>query len=94
MVNPAGRYTTTGGQEVSFDGPRDLANYLAASEDSQRAFVESAFEYFVKQPVAAFGTDTIDQLTEDFRNNGFHIQKLLVAIAVTAAKNPTSNSST
>lgn len=94
MVNPAGRYTTTDGQEVSFDGPRDLANYLAASEDSQRAFVESAFEYFVKQPVAAFGTDTIDQLTEDFRNNGFHIQKLLVAIAVTAAKHPTSNSST
>ncbi len=93
IVDPGGHYTTAAGQQVTFQGPRDLANFLAASEDSQRAFVESAFEFFVKQPVAAFGVDTIDQLTNDFRASGFHIQKLLVAIAVTAAKHPSQHSS-
>ena len=65
---------------------------LAASEDCHRAFVESAFEYFVKQPVAAYGADTLNKLSEQFRSSGFSIRDLLVAIAVTATREPTSQS--
>jgi mono/diheme cytochrome c family protein len=92
-IDPTGTYTTRQGKDVTINGPRDLANFLAASEDSQQAFVESAFEYFVKQPVAAFGVDTIDRLTTEFRESGFNIRQLLVAIAVTAAQQPSSESS-
>ncbi len=92
-IDPNGNYTTRDGQNVSFSSPRDLANFLATSDDCQRAFVESAFEYFVKQPVAAFGIDTIDRLTNDFRESGFSIRRLLVAIALTTAKQPNSESS-
>jgi hypothetical protein len=59
---------------------------LADSEDCHRAFVESVFEYFVKQPVAAYGPDTLDRLTERFRESGFSVRELLVAIAVTASQ--------
>ncbi|QEG41031.1 DUF1588 domain-containing protein [Roseimaritima ulvae] len=92
IVDAEGHYTTAAGQQVRFAGPRELAEFLATSEDSQRAFVESMFEYFVKQPIAAYGVDTGDRLTKEFRDSGFHIQKLLVAIAVTAAKQPASHS--
>ena len=87
---PTAKSTPRGsGESVTFNRPRDLADFLASSEDCQPAFVENAFEYFVKQPVAAYGADTLERLTRDFRERGFSIRELLlVAIAVTAAKQP------
>ena len=84
-IDPTGRYTTLSDEIVTFSGARDLAEFLANNNDGHRAFVARAFQHFVKQPVAAYGVDTLDQLVTKFRDSGFHIQKLIVEIAVIAA---------
>lgn len=89
-VNTTGRYTTRQGESVTFYGASELAKFLVNSDDAHRAFVNRAFQHLVKQPVAAFGADRLTQLTEQFSSDGFHIQNLLIEIAVIAASNPTS----
>ena len=61
---------------------------LAESDDAHRAFVSRAFQHFVKQPVAAYGPEKLDELTEKFKNSGYNIRALLVEIAVIAAMEP------
>ena len=84
-INSTGFYATQAGTEVEFKGPRELAEFLASSDDAQRAFVKRAFQYFVKQPPAAFGPETLAQLTDKFQQSGCHMRQLLVEIAVIAA---------
>ncbi len=87
-IDASGGYEDRQGNTVQFKNARDLADYLVQSEDAHRAFVEAAFEYFVKQPIGAYGPDTLTELTEQFRNSGFKIRDLIVSIAVTAATEP------
>ena len=84
-VDPSGSYRTRDDEEVLFGGPGDLASYLAESDDSHRAFVGQAFEFLVKQPVAAFGHDQLERLTRSFRESDFSIRDLLIEIAVVVA---------
>jgi len=84
-VNPAGNYVDRSGKDVSFNGPRELVEYIVASDDAHRAFVTRAFHHFVKQPPAAFGPNTLDELTDRFRKNNFNMNELIVDIAVIAA---------
>ncbi|MFP8870306.1 MAG: DUF1588 domain-containing protein, partial [Myxococcota bacterium] len=92
-IDQAGRYTTRAGKSVTFRGPSELAHFLAGSDDAHRAFVNRAFQHFVKQPIATYGPNKLEDLTQTFRDNDFHIRKLLVEIAVIAASQPkpTSN---
>jgi hypothetical protein len=87
-IDASGSYVTRAGQTVAFNGARELGDFLANNEDCHRAFVESAFEYFVKQPIAAFGPDAGDRLTQSFQESGYHIQQLIVSIALLAAQPP------
>lgn len=87
-VNSLGYYTDRNGNDVEFAGAAQLANYLATSEDAHRAFVNRAFQHFVKQPVAAFGPDKLDLLTEKFKASNYNIRQLIVEIAVIAATPP------
>ncbi len=84
-LDPSGKYVDRAGKEVSFSGPYELAEYIVASEDAHRAFVNRAFQHFVKQPAAAFGPATLDVLTDRFQKNNFNINELIVEIAVVAA---------
>ncbi|MCA9037939.1 MAG: DUF1585 domain-containing protein, partial [Planctomycetaceae bacterium] len=70
-----------------------LGQYLANADDTHRAFVNRAFQHFVKQPPAAYGPETLEKLTEKFRQSGYDIRELLVEIAVTAATEPIPKSS-
>jgi hypothetical protein len=88
QINAAGSYTQRNGKRVEFNGARELADYLTQSEDCHRAFVESAFEHFVKQPITAYGTETADEITESFKESGYNIRELLVTIAVIASRQP------
>jgi hypothetical protein len=91
-IDSSGKYLDRDGQEVSFSGPRELADYIVKSPDAHRAFVNRAFQYFVKQPAAAFGPATLDELTESFQNHHFNINELIVEIAVVAAtRDPSLN---
>jgi hypothetical protein len=84
-VNASGSYTTESGQVVEFDGVRELAAFLANSEESQAAFVEQMFQYFVKQPLRAYGPDCGQQLQRSFAANEFNIKKLAVEIVAASA---------
>ena len=84
-VTATGGYTTRSGKVVKFDGPRELASFMVSNDDAHRAFVDSCFEHFVKQPINAYGADTLDRLTERFRDEDFNIRHLLAEIAVTVA---------
>lgn len=84
-LDSTGNYIDRDGKEVSFSGPRELAEYIISSDDAHKAFVNRAFQHFVKQPAAAFGPTTLDELTDKFRKNNFNINELLVEIAVVAA---------
>lgn len=88
LIDPTGRYTTLADETVDFVEPRELAEFLATSDDGQRSFVARVFQHFVKQPVAAYGVDRLDRLVEGFRNSQFNIRQLLVEIAVVAAAQP------
>lgn len=93
-IDASGSYVTRAGERIEFSGARELGDFLASSEDCHRAFVESAFEHFVKQPITAFGADVSDRLTQSFRDSGFNIQELIVSIAKIAAIPPTPSAST
>ena len=83
-LDSSGKYSDRNGKEVSFSGPRELADYIISSDDAHRAFVNRAFQHFVKQPAAAYGAGILDELTDKFRKNNFNINELIVEIAVIA----------
>ncbi|MGB7328083.1 MAG: DUF1592 domain-containing protein [Rubripirellula sp.] len=85
-VDATGNYITRKDEVIKFEGARELGDFLAGSHDCHRSFVESAFEYFVKQPIAAFGPQRADELTQFFQDSGFNIRQLIVEIAVIAAE--------
>jgi len=87
-IDDTGFYQTLAGQKVDFHGARELAAFLASSEETQAAFVEQLFHYFVKQPVRAFGGETPEQLRRSFAEHDFNIRRLLVDLTVASAGKP------
>lgn len=85
-IDASGSYITRDGETKSFNGGRELGDFLAGNQDCHRAFVESAFEHFVKQPIAAFGADQSDRLTKQFQDSGFNVRELIVSIATIVAQ--------
>ncbi|MEO0531265.1 MAG: DUF1592 domain-containing protein [Planctomycetota bacterium] len=84
-IDASGGYIATDGGTVRLSGARDLAHFLADSEDVHRSFVTQLFEHVTKQPILAYGVETRERLLADFRENDFNIRHLLVEIAVTSA---------
>jgi hypothetical protein len=84
-VDASGTYQTRTGETVTFTGVRDLAAFLAASEEVHAAFVTQLFHHVVQQPVRAYGPLTLDDLRKSFAQNGYDVRKLMVDIMVTAA---------
>jgi len=86
LIDSASDYTTDDGATVHFTGARDLAEFAAGSEHAQKAFIEQLFHQLVKQPVLAYGPDTMDRLRESFVKSQFNIQKLMIEIALLSAR--------
>jgi Protein of unknown function (DUF1592)/Protein of unknown function (DUF1588)/PA14 domain/Protein of unknown function (DUF1595)/Cytochrome C oxidase, cbb3-type, subunit III/Protein of unknown function (DUF1585) len=86
-VDATGIYLTRDGETVKFNGARDLAKFLAGSEEVQTAFAEQLFQHLVKQPVRAYGLRELPHLQKSFAGHGFNIQKLIVEIMTTTALN-------
>ena len=84
-VDAAGGYQTKGGKDVKFTGPRELAAFLAASEEVQASFAQQMFHHLVQQSVRAFGANRVDELRAGFAATGFDVRKLAVEIAASAA---------
>jgi mono/diheme cytochrome c family protein len=79
-IDTTGSYQTRDGRVVKFKGLRDLATFLAGSEEVHEAFIERLFHYLVKQPIRAFGPRKLAELRMSFARNHFNIRKLVVEI--------------
>jgi hypothetical protein len=87
-IDASGAYLTRAGELVKFHGVRDLASFLTHSEDAQEAFVQHLFHYLVKQPVNAFGPQTLADLRRFFAGNEYNIRKLMVEMMAASALTP------
>jgi cytochrome c553 len=87
-INATGSYLPREGPEATFKGTRELAAYVATSRDAQEAFVQSLFHALVKQPLRAWGPNTLDNLRKSFAAGDFDIRRLLFDIMTVAALPP------
>lgn len=87
-IDASGSYETRAGTTAKFTGARELAKFLAGSEETQYAFAQQAFHFYVKQPVRAYGLTKPEELRKTFAENGFNMRKLIVEIAATGALTP------
>jgi hypothetical protein len=87
-IDASGSYLPRAGAEATFRGGHELAAYVAASPDAHEAFVQALFHALVKQPVRAWGPDTLERLTTAFAAGGFDVRRLLVDIMTMAAFPP------
>jgi len=87
-INASGSYAPRSGAATAFSNARELGLACAASADAQEAFVQALFHAAVKQPVQAWGPDTLPRLRESFAAAGFDIRRLVVDIMSIAALPP------
>jgi hypothetical protein len=84
-IEATGSYLTRDGHEAKFDGARELAAFLARSEETHEAFVRQLFHQTVKQPIYAYGKNGLAELKQAFVESDFNLRKLLVEIVATSA---------
>jgi hypothetical protein len=87
-IDASGGYETRSGETERFGGVRDLAKFLADSDETHAAFVEHLFHYLIKQPVLAYGPQLQDELQSSFKQNDFNMRKLAADIVAAAAVLP------
>lgn len=87
-VEATGSYLTRSGEVVQFSGPAELAKFLAGSSETQAAVVERLFHYMIKQPIRAYGPETLPRLQESFAKKEFNIRELAAEIVTEAAVKP------
>ena len=87
-IDASGSYLTQSGAVEKFQGMKDLAEFVAASDESQTAFVKQLFHHTVKQPILAYGPNRLRELQESFAKHDFNIQQLLVEIVANSATPP------
>ena len=89
-IDVSGGYETRAGDTAKFVGAKEMAKFLANSDETQYAFAQQAFHHYVKQPVRAFGLNKPDELRKTFAAHDFNVRKLIVEIAVTGAMQNTN----
>ncbi len=82
VINAAGSYRARSGNLVTFASAPQLGRYLADSEEAHAAFVEKLFQNLIKQPVLAYGPQTLPNLERNFAANQYNIRKLMADIVV------------
>ncbi len=87
-VDAKGTYANRSGDSVTFNGARELAQFLAASNDVHTAFVKQLFHHTTKESIHAYGPQTVTRLTHTFVESGFDVRKLLIEIATASALRP------
>jgi len=87
-IDATGIYETRKGALVKVNGVRELAAFLAGSEETQSAFVQQLFHYLVKQPIRAYGPQALPELRRYFLAQDFNIRKLMTEIMARSALAP------
>jgi mono/diheme cytochrome c family protein len=84
-IDATGKYRTRDGKEVQFSGVRELATFLAGSQEVQETFVQKLFQDMTNQPIRAYGPRKVQVLRESFAQSGYNVRKLVIDIAVESA---------
>jgi len=84
-VDATGTYVTRTGQRKTFADIRDLATFLAGTNETHAAFVDQLFHNLIKQPIRAYGLNTPEELRVAFEQHQFNVRQLMVEIATKAA---------
>ena len=84
-IDAASDFLADEGRSVRFAGARDVAAFAIADERAPLAFIEQLFHHVVKQPVRAYGPDTLARLRDSFVASGWNLPKLLAEIATVGA---------
>jgi hypothetical protein len=87
-IDAAGAYVTSLGDQVEFNSSKQLGDFLAASPEVHQAIVKQLFQFFVKQPLPAYGLDQSDSLTKSFQNHGFKVRPLMRDIGLLICQPP------
>lgn len=90
-IDTKSTYTTQTGEKLQFVSAKDIAEFAVANDAAHKAFVTEVFQYIIKQNPMAYGDQTIDQLSDQFAQDKFNIQKLWINIGVVAARNITAD---
>ena len=85
-VDATGSYLTRAGDVAKFGNAKELANFLAGSEEVHAAFAQQMFHHYAKQPVRAYGLQRPQELRKSFAESGYNVRKLVVEITTTAAE--------
>lgn len=85
VIDARGEYETAAGQRVELSSVRALAQFLADSEEAHAAFAEHLFHHLVKQPIYAYGIDTVGSIHGSLARNEFNIRRLMVEVMATSA---------
>ena len=80
-INPQSDYMTAAGELLTFAGPKDIAEFAVRSPTAHSAFVNAVFTHLAKQPVAAYGTNSLIDLRKGFTASLFSIKALMVECA-------------
>jgi len=88
-VDASGSYEDRSGGTAQFAGARDLATFLAGSDETHAAFVEQLFHHLVKQPIRAYGPRVLADLCRGFAEDEYDVRKLAIRIIAASAPIPT-----
>ena len=80
-IDATGQYLQRNGEFVRFAGARELAAFMARSEETHRAFARQLFHHMVQQPILAYGPGSIAELSAFFRDHQYNMKHLAVEIA-------------
>ncbi|MCY3007789.1 MAG: DUF1588 domain-containing protein [Planctomycetota bacterium] len=89
-IDAAGAYVTSLGEQVQFNSTKQLGDFLAASPEVHQAIVKQLFQFFVKQPLPAYGLDQPELLTKSLQNHGFKVRPLMHDIGLLICQPPSS----
>jgi hypothetical protein len=84
-IDATGSFVSRSGKTETFNGARDLAKFLAGSDEAHEAFVARLFHHFVRQPVLAYGPDKLTELRRYFEANECNVRRLVVEIVAQTA---------
>ena len=84
-INTKSQYVTELGDAQEFKNAREIATFAAENRFAHQAFVTQLFRHLVKQNPDAYGMDTVEKLCDRFAKDDFHVQNLIIDIAVLAA---------
>ncbi len=80
-IDSAGQYLQRNGEFVRFNGAKELAAFMAQSEETHRAFARQLFHHMVQQPILAYGPSSIAELSGFFSDHHYNMKHLMVEIA-------------